>query len=280
MATDDLNKTGKRLSGHPEPAKIEAHEEAGRLGYTPNSPEKEEEIKKEIEAVPAVTADVDENPKIIKYGAAVLLGLAFGVGCYIWYSVPADNAIDKARLEQRHARAATEAYFNDENTRYDPYVSPFEPTLDGGYEEASFMEVSDDAPAPLPELSADNVRTGSFTAPDGTNVDAAVIAPGDGSVVYLFEYASADVPENKELTAIAEHATKNGLCLDVSAYTDEQGNARFNRKLSEKRARAIADYLVAHGIPSKDISVHAMGPTHKFGSFSQNRRAEVIEIHR
>ena len=38
MATDDLNKTGKRLSGHPEPAKIEAHEEAGKLGYTPNSP--------------------------------------------------------------------------------------------------------------------------------------------------------------------------------------------------------------------------------------------------
>lgn len=239
-----------------------------------------EEIKKEIEAVPAVTADVDENPKIIKYGAAVLLGLAFGVGCYIWYNVPADNAIDKARIEQRHARAATDTYFNDENTRYDPFVSPFEPTLDGGYDEVSFTEVRSDAPAPMPELTADNVRTGSFTAPDGTNVNAAVIAPGDGSVIYLFEYASSDVPENKELTAIAEHATKNGRRLDVSAYTDEQGNAKFNRRLSEKRARAIADYLVAHGIPSKDISVHAMGPTHKFGSFSQNRRAEVIEIHR
>ena len=33
-----------------------------------------------------MTAYVDETPGFVKYGAAVLLGLAVGVGGYVWYS--------------------------------------------------------------------------------------------------------------------------------------------------------------------------------------------------
>lgn len=82
----------------------------------------------EEQQVPPVTADVDETPKTIKYGAAVILGLAFGVGCYVWY----DGGGDYTANDDRYSRAATEQYFNT-TTAYDPFYSPFEPVLDHEY---------------------------------------------------------------------------------------------------------------------------------------------------
>lgn len=80
------------------------------------------------EQVPPVTADVDETPKTIKYGAAVILGLAFGVGCYVWY----DGGGDYTANDGRYSRAATEQYFNN-TPAYDPFCSPFELVLDPEY---------------------------------------------------------------------------------------------------------------------------------------------------
>lgn len=93
------------------------------------------------EQVPPVTADVDETPKTIKYGAAIILGLAFGVGCYVWY----DGGGDYTANDGRYSRAATEQYFNttaayDDPTIQgaipDPFYSPFEPLLDPEYIDA------------------------------------------------------------------------------------------------------------------------------------------------
>ena len=96
MATNDQkapkNDGSRSLKAHKEPERLAAHPEQARL-----------KAYEEEEIVPAVTADVDETPKVIKYGAAVLLGLAFGLGCYIWVDggFPSNPRILRDRLRER-----------------------------------------------------------------------------------------------------------------------------------------------------------------------------------
>lgn len=89
--------------------------------------------------VPPVTADVDEAPRGVRYGAAIILALAFGVGCYMWIG-DGDSSI--VNSDARIKAAATEQYFNQpgandpigtsETPVPDPFNSPYEPSLDYG----------------------------------------------------------------------------------------------------------------------------------------------------
>ncbi len=279
MTSDDkdtgktgMNDTTKSLGSHREPERLEAHPEAERLeAHKPD----------DDTIVPAVTADIDETPGFIKYGAAVLLGLAFGVGCYVWVDggIP---SYDKGPSHSAVRIAPTEAYFTQAGTYDDPslsgvipdpFVSPFEPT----FEQTPTAEyTASDAPY---MSDANDVST---SAKDAKQLGEApqiheiiAVASTASPVIYLFEYASAEVPETAELTAIAEQAKKQSLTLDVRAYTDESGRPAYNQRLSERRAKAIGDYLIAHGVPASKISVKGMGPTHAFGNDAQDRRAEI-----
>ncbi|MGM9810259.1 MAG: OmpA family protein [Paludibacteraceae bacterium] len=71
----------------------------------------------------------------------------------------------------------------------------------------------------------------------------------------------------------------------VSGHASKEGNARRNRILSEKRAQAVADLLIAEGVPADQISVEAHssdieytvaeGQTH---TIALDRRVEIIPI--
>lgn len=264
MATQNDKAAQQRLNASPDPARIEAHKDAAQL--------REHTDADSEPAIPAFTADVDETPAFIRYGSAILLGLAFGVGCYVW----SIGGVPSAPQNPDHTvkMAPTEQYFTSSGQHYDPYMSPFEPNLDMNYT-AVGANLRD---AALAE-SVEPLAPGDYSSQPLTSDQIARNATVDEeTVVYLFETDSADVPESTELTAIAKHATANGLCLDVRAYTDETGRPAYNQKLSERRANAIADYLIAHGVPASKISVHPMGPTHAFADNAQDRRAEVIEI--
>lgn len=261
MATNDNNRptdTGKKsLKASPEQAKLNPHHEAGRLRAHTD----EDDV-----VVPAVTADVDETPKFIRYGAAVLLGLAFGVGCYIWV-----DGVPSAPQRPRGVKAApTEQYFTQaglyDNSKLsgtipDPFVSPFEPTLEMASDNAA--EVATDV---------------NTTSPTTAATEYVAVNPVGSKLIYLFKYDSTNVPENHQLTQMARVAKDKGLTLDVRAYTDEHGRAAYNQRLSERRARAIGDYLIAHGVPASKVSVHGMGPTHAYANDAQDRRAEVVVV--
>lgn len=47
--------------------------------------------------------------------------------------------------------------------------------------------------------------------------------------------------------------------IQISGYTDGRGSVEYNAVLSDKRARACADYLIAKGIDSKRISFESFG---------------------
>lgn len=69
--------------------------------------------------------------------------------------------------------------------------------------------------------------------------------------------------------------------LTVKGYTDTTGSAERNRTLSEERASAVKNQLIAGGIPAATISIVGMGPDSPVADNStkdgraQNRRVEI-----
>jgi len=47
--------------------------------------------------------------------------------------------------------------------------------------------------------------------------------------------------------------------IELGSHTDERGSAEYNRVLSQKRAQAAVDYMVAHGIPTDKITAKGYG---------------------
>ena len=76
----------------------------------------------------------------------------------------------------------------------------------------------------------------------------------------LFETNKADLlPQAKEILdkVILVLTTNTSIKLEISAHTDSKGTAEDNLKLSQLRANAALNYVIAHGIDLKRI--HAVG---------------------
>ncbi len=92
-----------------------------------NSEEARKKAFEEINEVPPVVETVDSTPKTVIYGAAILLGLTFGLGCYVWY----DGEVPSYSLS---ARGEGYDYFNRANHydywfyRTEDIPAPFEVT--------------------------------------------------------------------------------------------------------------------------------------------------------
>jgi outer membrane protein OmpA-like peptidoglycan-associated protein len=73
-----------------------------------------------------------------------------------------------------------------------------------------------------------------------------------------------------------------GLHLAVEGHTDSIGTDEYNRRLSEQRAQAVSDYLVAQGISSDAITASGFGKSEPVASNDtpegrqQNRRVELV----
>lgn len=68
----------------------------------------------------------------------------------------------------------------------------------------------------------------------------------------------------------------------VEGHTDSTGSERYNQSLSELRAKAVANEVVAHGIPANRLSVKGFGemrPVADNASLTgrnKNRRVEIV----
>ena len=72
------------------------------------------------------------------------------------------------------------------------------------------------------------------------------------------------------------------LHVVVEGHTDSIGSDAYNQKLSERRAKAVRDYLVREGIDASRITTRGYGKSRPVASNdtaegrAQNRRAEII----
>ncbi len=47
--------------------------------------------------------------------------------------------------------------------------------------------------------------------------------------------------------------TNTNILLEVAGHTDSIGSLKFNQALSEKRAKAVVEYLTANGVPQEKL---------------------------
>ena len=72
--------------------------------------------------------------------------------------------------------------------------------------------------------------------------------------------------------------------LLLVGHTDDTGSSRLNAELSERRARAVAEYLERRGIPRDQIYYQGAGETYPIADNNteagraQNRRVEIVEL--
>ena len=100
----------------------------------------------------------------------------------------------------------------------------------------------------------------------------------------LFDFDSAGLRSSSrdELREMAGVFNKyRDTTIDVQGHTDSTGTAAYNQRLSERRARSVANYLEGLGVRGSRIDAYGYGeskPRASNGSASgrqQNRRVEI-----
>ena len=80
----------------------------------------------------------------------------------------------------------------------------------------------------------------------------------------FFETAKFDLkPQSKaELDKVVAFLNKNKtISGELSGHTDNVGDKKMNQVLSQNRAKAVYDYLIAHGIDAKRLTYKGYGDT-------------------
>lgn len=99
-----------------------------------------------------------------------------------------------------------------------------------------------------------------------------------------FETSSAKLKQEsiEEIDKIVSYMLVNEeVKLDISGHTDNQGRADANQLLSEKRAKAVYNYMISKGIAASRLSYAGYGQTKPVASNDsttgrqQNRRVEL-----
>lgn len=95
-----------------------------------------------------------------------------------------------------------------------------------------------------------------------------------------FELLPESFPELNRLVEILEKYPD--LQIQINGHTDDVGADDRNMKLSLNRAKAVADYLISHGIPKNRLKIKGFGKTKPLikekteEARSQNRRVEFL----
>jgi outer membrane protein OmpA-like peptidoglycan-associated protein len=104
----------------------------------------------------------------------------------------------------------------------------------------------------------------------------------DSGILFDFDSAKLSAASKNNITKLAETLKKyEDTNILVEGHTDSQGPEKYNQKLSEERARAVADALTGLGIRNIRIKEIGYGENQPVADNStsegrqQNRRVEV-----
>lgn len=94
-------------------------------------------------------------------------------------------------------------------------------------------------------------------------VDNEFVKEIDDKTLINFEYATDQKLKNPKIDAylkdVATRVKKSGERIALTGHTDDTGDAAKNLVLGQKRADAIKDILIAHGVDDSKISTNSRG---------------------
>ena len=139
---------------------------------------------------------------------------------------------------------------------------PNEPETVNGYED------SDGCPDKKPEIAVEKGKT--------------IVLEG----VHFASGSAKLTPDSKQTLDKVVNTLKENpeIQVEIRGYTDNTGSYKVNMRLSQKRAEAVRDYLVEHGIDGSRIQAKGYGPANPIADNStpegraKNRRIEFYRI--
>ncbi len=161
----------------------------------------------------------------------------------------------KAQLAASDAQLRTlQATLADLQARpgLDPTLAAFTPPASSS---ATRLEAVRTDAAGLDALFAEKASAALWTPPASTRPI---------TVEVVFDFASAALTPGAVANTAAAAVTLADMSLErirVVGHTDRVGSPAANRRLAEKRARAVADALIAAGLPADLIETDGMGET-------------------
>jgi len=80
------------------------------------------------------------------------------------------------------------------------------------------------------------------------------------NIFYDFNKASLRPESKQELDRVASMLRETpNVIIQINAHTDKRGSRQYNRKLSQKRAQSVVDYIAAQGIDSERLFAKGFG---------------------
>ncbi|ODQ98681.1 hypothetical protein BST27_10930 [Mycobacterium intermedium] len=152
----------------------------------------------------------------------------------------------------------------------------------------SKIQVKGQPPVTVPAIPGAPPSPGSTPPPPGAagacaNLQATINAVTGGPIYFAGDGVTLTSVDDQILTQVAD---KLKACPDarvtVNGYTDNAGAEGINIPLSDQRARAVADFLIAHGVPRDHVTAKGLGSVNPIGSNDtpegriKNRRAEIV----
>lgn len=119
-------------------------------------------------------------------------------------------------------------------------------------------------------------------APSCDNLQATIDADLAAPVKFQTESAKLTAEGQQQLaTVVSAIKACSGVKITVIGHTDSTGTDEINKPLSENRAKAVAAYLVAQGIPADSVTSKGAGASEPIAGNdtaagrAQNRRTEI-----
>ena len=145
---------------------------------------------------------------------------------------------------------------------------------------------------PVEEVDSQQATTVDLTSDSGTSSETASdpmsnVDIGEPYVKIYFDYDQDALREDalSDLLIVSRLMKDNPkYTLLVEGHADERGTREYNLALSERRAKAVEDFLSASGVSSFNVEVVGYGEEKPVdngsneSAWSQNRRAELFFI--
>jgi outer membrane protein OmpA-like peptidoglycan-associated protein len=143
---------------------------------------------------------------------------------------------------------------------------------------AAMSDGFDNVTFDMPEMRMDNYEGNSISY---RSSDAASMYSLGENILFETEKAEISTKGATELKSIADNIKKNfnGGQVKIYGFTDETGNAKFNKELSDMRAKSVMQYLVGNTDISADrITTYAKGEKGAMavGENSQERKVVIV----